>query len=85
MSCSHAVKSVVLEKPGQRHNKNITVGVLAGHDQTRRSGQEVFKMSWVGSGPIRKHSKSHVSGRVGSGLEVSSLTFHYSMDAKEYS
>ena len=41
-------------------------GLFTGHDSTRGSEQEGFKMSWVGSGRIRRCSKCRVSGRVGS-------------------
>ena len=36
------------------------------HDPARGSVQEVFENSWVESGRVRRCSKSHGSGRIGS-------------------
>lgn len=39
-------------------------GLFTGRDPIRGSGQEVFKNIRVGSGRVRRYSKSHGSGRV---------------------
>ena len=39
-------------------------------DSGRGSGQEMLKISWVDSDRVRRRSKSHGAGRVGSFREV---------------
>ena len=39
-------------------------GLFTGHDPTRGSGQGGFKISRVGSGRVKRFSKSRGSGRV---------------------
>ena len=45
-------------------------GLFAGHDPTRGSRHDVFKMSRVGSGRVGSENVQNVTGRVGSGQEV---------------
>ena len=51
--------------------KLVYAGLFTGHDPTRGSTQEVFKISWVGSGRVG-------SGRVGSGRVGSSRVKSFS-------